>query len=86
MGYTLNYIKDLPQVGSDEQTVKFERDPDIWLAQGRDNQQGEAHPRLIGAEEVTVCDLEDQSQGGRMSSSGPEMTKEILEQGSAANT
>ena len=61
MGYTVNDVKDLAQLRSDDQTVEFKRDPDIRLAQGRDIQQGKALPCLIGAEEVAMRNLEDRS-------------------------
>ena len=82
----LGNIRDLPQVGSEEQTGKFEKDSDIRSAQRRTNQQREALPCSTGAKVVEAYNLENWSQEDQMSPSDPEITKETLERGSAANT
>ena len=82
----LSGVKDLPQVGSDKQTGKFEKDSDIQSVQRRTNQQREALPHSTGAKVFAAYDLENQSQGDQVSPSDPEITKETLERGSAANT
>ena len=68
----------------DERAVKLEID--TRLAQRRDNQQEEAIPHSMGAEEVVVYDREHRSQGDRISSLDPEISKVILKQGNTGTT
>ena len=92
-GQTPNDIKDLqvtaegmPQVSLDKQAIKPEIDSDMSLAQGRNNQQEESIPHLMGTEEVTVHERKDRGQGGRMSSLDPEIPKVILKRVNTVTT